>query len=114
MINTHMIGQLVAVRKVEIGEFVDGKWENEVPKVEITVMSKTLDLDGQSNMSMTKEFLDSKEFSKFNALSNKFVSIPYLLDTKKDKQIWKYDDSMPILELKDDFTKLVKSDTPKQ
>jgi len=114
MINTVMIGQLVAVRRVEIGMFVDGNWDNEVPQVEITVMSKSLDLEGQSNMSMTKEFLDSKLFKKFDELTGKFVAIPYILDTKKDKQVWKFDETMPVLELKDDFTKLVKSDAAKQ
>ncbi|MFT5874174.1 MAG: hypothetical protein ACI8WT_003134 [Clostridium sp.] len=114
MVNTLMIGKLVAVRRVEIGMFVDGNWDNEVPQVELTVMSTSPDLDGQPNFSMTKEFLDAKLFSKFNSLAGKFVAIPYMLDTKKDKQVWKFDDSMPILELKDDFTNFIKPNTDKK
>ena len=110
IINTHMIGTLIAVRKVEIGEFVDGNWENEVPKVELTVMSEGLDLENQKNVSVTKEFLDSKLFSKFEPLTGKHLAIPYKLETKKKGQSFEYDSEMPILELTGGLSTFIKAD----
>ena len=110
VVNTHMIGLLKAVRKVEIDGFVDGEWKTELPKVELTVMSESLDLDNQMNISVDKIIMEDKHYNKYNALTNEVVAVPYRLDVTKKGQKWEYDESMPIVELKESFINLIKVD----
>lgn len=110
VVNTHMIGTLMAVRKVEIDGFVDGEWKTEMPKIELTVMSESLDTDDQKNISVDKIILDSKHYNQYSALTSKIVAVPYRLDVTKKGQKWDYDETMPILELKDTFINLIKSE----
>ena len=98
-ISTHMIGKIIGVRKVELDGFVDGEWKQEIPKVEITVMSESIDLDGQPTFSMDKQTFADTEYNRFHALNGKTVAVPYLLIVDGKKQKWEFDDSMPILEL---------------
>lgn len=109
-VNTHMIGTLVAVRKIEVDGFVDGEWKTEIPKAELTVMSESLDLDNQKNISVDKIILEDKYFNQYNALTSKVVAVPYVLETTKKGQKFDYDSSMPILELKDTFVNMIKLD----
>lgn len=114
-VNTHMIGHLKGVRKVEVDGFVDGEWKTEIPKVELTVASESLDLDGQPTFSMDKLTMEDKYYNVYKPLINKVVAVPYVLEVTKKGQKWEYDDSMPILELKDTMVNMVvKSDLGKK
>lgn len=110
VVNTHMIGTLMAVRKVEVDGFVDGEWKTEIPKVELTVMSESMDLDNQKNISVDKIILADKFYNQYKPLENKVVAVPYVLEVTKKGQKFDYDDAMPILELKDTFLNMVKMD----
>lgn len=109
IMTTHMIGHLKGVRKVELDGFVDGKWTENIPQIELTVASESVDLDGQPVFSMDKFTLDSKHYNNYKALENKVVAVPYVLKTSKKGQTWEYDESMPILELKDTLLNMVSS-----
>ena len=110
VVNTNLIGLLMAVRKVEIDGFVDGEWKTEIPKVELTVMSESLDNDNQKNISVDKIMLDDKYYNQYAPLTNKVLAVPYKLEVTKKGQKFDFDDTMPIVELKDTFVNLMKQD----
>jgi hypothetical protein len=105
-----MIGHLKGVRKIEVDGFVDGEWKTEIPMVELTVYSESLDLDNQPTFSMDKHNIEDKYFNKYKSLVNEVIAVPYLLEVTSKKQKWEFDKTMPILVLKDTLVSMVKTD----
>jgi hypothetical protein len=114
IVNSHVIGSLVALRRVEVDGFVNGNWENDIPKIELTILSESLDIEGQKNISVDKIFLDAKHYNDYKDKLNSHLAIPYKMETTKKGQKFEYDDSMPILELKDSLLNLTKPESAKK
>jgi len=99
-ITTHMFGKILGVRKVELDGFDNnGDWKQAIPKTEVTVMSESIDSDGQPTYSMDKHTFESTQYNRFLDLKDKYVAVPYKLQVDGKKQKWELDTSMPILEL---------------
>ena len=113
VVNTHTIGTLVSVRRIEIDGFENGEWKTEMPRIELQVSSEGLDNDGELNFSLDKVTLDSKLYSKFKEKQGQVIAIPYKMETTKKGQKFEYDESMPILNMKDKLTNLIVVDKAK-
>ncbi|WP_294966957.1 hypothetical protein [Sulfurimonas sp.] len=110
IINTLLIGKIYSVRRVEIDGFDDdGEYKNGMPRIEVAFLSESIDDNGDINPSMDKQHFDSTDYPKYKALENKVVDVPYILINDK-KQKWELDSNMPIVELKDTFMNMVKTD----
>lgn len=114
LVNTHTIGELVSVRKIEVDGFEDGKWIEGIPMIELQVQSQSLDLEGQLNFSIDKVQLESKLYGNYSDKVGQVVGIPYCMETTKKGQKYYYDESMPILIFKDKLTNLLKADSSKK
>ena len=108
MINVLMIGMIKAVRRIELDGFVDSKWTENIPKIEVTVESQIPDDNGDINFSMDKQIFDSSEYKKYKDLEHKYVAVPYVMDSSSKGQKWYPDKNTPILELKDSFLSMIK------
>jgi hypothetical protein len=113
MINVIMIGKIKAVRKVELDGFVDGKWTENIPKIEVTVESEIPDDNGDINYSMDKQVLEFTEYAKYKALEHKYVAVPYVMDSSAKGQKWYPDKNTPILELKGSLIDMIQPTTKK-
>lgn len=109
MINVLMIGKIKAVRRIELDGFVDSKWTENIPKIEVTVESEIPDDNGDINYSMDKQILDSTEYKKYKDLEHKYVAVPYVMDSSAKGQKWYPDKNTPMFELKDSFSSMIKS-----
>jgi hypothetical protein len=110
MINVLMIGKIKAVRRIELDGFVDSKWTENIPKIEVTVESEIPDDNGDINYSMDKQILESSEYKKFKDLEHKYVAVPYVMDSSAKGQKWYPDKNTPMFELRDSFASMIKSD----
>jgi hypothetical protein len=109
-INTVLIGKIYSVRRVEIDGFDDdNNYVNGMPKIEVAFLSESIDDNGDVNPSMDKHIFEDTDYPKYKALENKVVAVPYILINDK-KQKWELDSNMPIVELKDTFMNMVKTD----
>jgi len=113
VVNTHTIGKLVSVRRIEIDGFENGEWKTEMPRIELQVSSEGLDNDGELNFSLDKVVLDSKLYTKFKEKTGQVVAIPYKMETTKKGQKFEFDESMPILTLKDQLANLILTEKTK-
>lgn len=108
MINVLMIGKIKAVRRIELDGFVDSKWTENIPKIEVTVESEVPDDNGDINYSMDKQILEATDYKKYKDLEHKYVAVPYVMDSSAKGQKWYPDKNTPMFELKDSFMSMIK------
>jgi len=110
MVNVLMIGKVKAVRRIELDGFVDSKWTENIPKIEVTIESEIPDDNGDINYSMDKQILESSEYKKYKELEHKYVAVPYVMDSSAKGQKWYPDKNTHMFELKDSFANMIKTE----